>query len=260
MAAQPPSDEQGWTHVPNRKGASPKMINGVPPLAKDVSPETLWRDFQVKTHFWRTSSCRREILSILEKYQPMDGWDIQNAICIATNSFSRDNWQARRRSMMQLVAFVDICQNIHLGHSGSLPMSAQEPNYTAVDQSFLEKLGISIMDARKQCEGGKPGLGEAGEELRQTTFLFEPFMDLSGEAMDALFSKDPALYIGASLRRILGREHKALDMSKTDPQIHPLTTVRRFAASRISLYFPRYEEDPSIFEGLAIYWREPDEK
>ncbi|KAK0786620.1 hypothetical protein LTR75_013150 [Friedmanniomyces endolithicus] len=222
---------------------------------KGLTLERLQTDFKTKSKVWRNSTCRQELLAILDKQQPDTGWQLQEVVCLATNSFSRDNFQARQRSMMQWVAFFDIVQHLQTRQEGSIALFAQEPNYTALDKQFLQSL-----DTAKQ-------------HSLASSFVFEAFMDLGVEAVGDLLGGDPVLYIGSSVERWREKPQRSGVASSARRSTAGIATdggrnddddgeggvarsVAGFTGTRKSYRMPRFEEDPNIFDGLLIYWKE----
>ncbi|KAK1069871.1 hypothetical protein LTR12_008755 [Friedmanniomyces endolithicus] len=263
--------EGGWTRVGRSKRSPPKHLHGLDPPIKGLTLERLRTDFDIKSKVWRHSTCRRETLAILDKQQPDAGWKLQEAVCLATNSFSRDNWQARQRSMMQWVAFFDLTQNLQNKQDDPIAVFAQEPNYTALDKQFLQSLDVRVLDVdhSPDCVAG---LGEAKQHVRASSFVFEAFMDLGIEAVGDLFEGDPALYIGSSVERWRETPQRSGVASSTTRSRAGIGTgvdgngegaeggvarsVAGFMGPRKSYRMPRFEEDPNIFDGLLIYWKE----
>lgn len=260
MPVNPLSEvDNGWTTVGKGKGkgrgGTAAIVDGFNPPIRDYTVEQVTRDFDRKLMAWQRSSCRLELLQILDRQQPDEGWNIENAICFATGSYSRDNFQSRQRSVMQAVAFLDIVQHLETRQDTEIAKFAQEPHFTEIDASYLSSKGVQTLP----CEPNKDdriGLGKASQHLSASTFVFEPFMDLDAAAASELFSVDVPLYIGSSLKRwttqpsiMLGGAHRESAMQQAIV----------YMQARRSYYFPTFEEDPNAFEGLSIYWREPGE-
>ncbi|KAK0279758.1 hypothetical protein LTR91_005510 [Friedmanniomyces endolithicus] len=263
--------EGGWTRVGRGRGSAPKSLHGLAPPTQGLTLERLQADFEIKSKVWRKSTCRRETLAILDKQQPDAGWQIQEAVCLATNSFSRDNWQARQRSMMQWVAFFDITQHLKARQESPVAIFAQEPNYTALDTQFLQAIDVRVLDAGHNANY-MDSLGEARQHVQASSFVFEAFMDVGVEAVRELFRGDPVLYIGSSVERWRETPQRSgvastgtrsakeiaadSDRDGDGAERGVVRSVAEFVGSRRSYRMPRFEEDPNIFDGLLIYWKE----
>ncbi|KAK4961943.1 hypothetical protein LTR10_002437 [Elasticomyces elasticus] len=257
--------DDGWTKVSRGKRDAPKHVSTLAQPMKDLAIGHLRTDFETKSKQWGGSTCRRAILNILDKQQPEEGWQLTEAVCLATNSFSRDNWQARQRSMMQWVAFFDITKHLQSLQKGHVQIYAQEPNYTPLDREFLARLKVQVLDAAVET-ASKDGLGEAEQHITPSAFVFEAFMDLSSRSVQQLSQGDPALYVGSSVERWLstsGFDARAkansvqgLKLKQDLPTgAQPTPASLDFVATRGNYRMPRFEEDPNIFEGLHIYWK-----
>ncbi|KAK5110600.1 hypothetical protein LTR85_000977 [Meristemomyces frigidus] len=274
--------EDGWTRVGKGKGKPPVYIHGLNPPMHDMSVEKIRADFDNKMKRWRASSCRKEIHRILDRQRPDEGWQIGNAVCLATGSFSRDNWQSRQRSMMQFAAFFDIVRHLQSAQTAIIKCYAQEPEYTPLDRDFLAAISVTTLDYELASESSS--LGAAVQHLNPTSFVFEPFMDLGVESMRELFGADARLYIGSSMQAWVDEANKTdlqirADLMKAfirkdhkisgdwDISAEDIMQVRTqakqaadFVRSRRSYRFPRFEDDPNVFEGLSICWKEPQDE
>ncbi|TKA79737.1 hypothetical protein B0A55_04368 [Friedmanniomyces simplex] len=263
--------EEGWTRVGKGKRYVPEYLEGLDPPVKGLTVEHVHADFEAKSKLWRNSTCRKAVLAILDKQQPDAGWQLTEAVCLATNSFSRDNWQARQRSMMQWAAFFDITQYLQNKQDVYVNVFAQEPNYTLLDKQFLEALNVQVLEATHNTDYST-GLGEAKQFVVPSAFVFEPFMKISLENVQDLFGADPALYIGSSVERSLRLLQDDIDAKAARDAAYGRTVVdidrkklgscsaAELMGGRRSYRMPRFEEDPNIFEGLLIYWKQPHEE
>jgi hypothetical protein len=255
--------DDGWTVIGRGKGGKVQHVSGLAPIFKDLTLERLRADFSTKMKLWQASTCRKDTRDILRRQQPDEGWQLENAVCLATNSFSRDNWQARHRSMLQFAAFYDMADSLGRLQGRPLKLVAQEPNYTPLDVDFLADLDVQILAAGKaSCSNG--GLGEAEDHIHPSSFVFEAFLDLDANTVQRLLAGEPRLYIGSSLARL-----SAKPLSATTGQFRRVQAALKeqqprpqevFARSRASYRLPRFDEDPNVFEGLSIYWQNPSEE
>lgn len=213
-----------------------------------MTVEKLQAAYDKTVKVWQSSTCRTQLLKILDQAQPDEGWQIKEAICLASGSFSRDNWEGQKRSMHQFVAFMDIVQHVQKSSSETVEVIAQEMIYTHVDVDFLSAKGITVHNkaALGDVVYKNPDIREA---LGPQSMVFEAFMDMTTESIQQLLDTGMRLYIGSSLQGNLMR-------SKTDLQ----DWVKQFLNDHGSQYFPRFEEDPNVFNGLMIYWRQPSDE
>ena len=265
--------DDGWTRVSRGKAKEPVYIHGLNPQSRDMTVEKIRADFESKKKRWLNSSCNLQVRQILDRVRPDEGWQIGNAVCLATGSFSRDNWQNRQRSLMQFVAFTAVVQHLQKAQTPKILCYAQEPEYTPVDKEFLASMGLITLPCHKGLDD--LGLGAAATYLNASTFVFEPYMDLSVDSMRELFGSGVRLYIGSSLQRWAddspkadsndkaetpgsddssGEESRAIMRIRTE-----LRQLEQSIRSKRSYKFPRFEEDPNVFEGLRIFWEESED-
>lgn len=191
--------EGGWQCVSGRKGHRAAYVNGTRPPLSDITSKRIRTDYDAKMKQWKQSTCRRELVRILERQRPDEGWCIDNAACLAIGHFSRDNWEGRQRSMWQFVLFMDVVQYLRDREQRTIELLAQEIEFSAADRAFLEALGFTVIDAATADQS--QGLGPVSRHLKTSSFVFEPFMEHPVPTLLDLFSAEPRLYIGTSLRK-----------------------------------------------------------
>nr|POF06950.1 hypothetical protein CFP56_31574 [Quercus suber] len=274
-----PSEQQGsdreWKHVGRSKGRTlqsnvPRAIAG---LMKDANIELLQRDFDIKLKIWRASSCRRQLMHFLETRKPDDGWCLENAICLGSHSFSRDNFRNRQRAVMQFVAFIDTVRYLQTLQDAPIAMYAQDPTYTSLDRTWLAR--VKVVPTDLNLDSLKvTGLGPARDLLQPTSLVFELFMEVGTEAALELFGSNMILYVGSSLDHIIKRASASTNVRDVAKGFHEGSkdyvqtrnsnahsdVATRFQQGRRKLGFPTFEEDPTIFEGLQMYWKEPTDE
>ncbi|KAK4502374.1 hypothetical protein PRZ48_005799 [Zasmidium cellare] len=246
MPIQPADDE--WTHVPakGRRKAPPKVQpNSTNPPSRDLTVPKLQQDFNAKLKTWKASACRKALLQILDRVRPESGWVIEKAICLASGSFSRENLECRRRSMWQIVVFADMVQYLQSEGdeaANEMDIAAQEPMYTELDVEFLATLNIKALkiDTTAKVEG----LGPAEDYLGQSTFVYEPFLDMNATMLDEISKADLPLYIGSSIRGLKDKTTQAGQLAKS------------FAQDRGMYKFPTFDVDPNIMDGMEVLWKE----
>jgi hypothetical protein len=235
--------EEPWIHVPsktNRRSRKPAVsLQATNAPARDLTFEKLTAEFKSKLKTWQQSDCRKTALQVLKRIQPEEGWQVRKAICIGSGSLSRENMECRRRSFWQFVVFYDLVGA--LGSSG-MTLYAQEPAFTELDREFLEDLGVRTLDVKP----GDFGLGAAKGHLGPGTFLFEPFIDMNAAMLSELLQASVGLYVGSSIRGILGRQGVS-EVKNLAAQFHERHEMMKF---------PTFEVDPNVLDGIGIYWEE----
>ncbi|KAK5112735.1 hypothetical protein LTR62_003833 [Meristemomyces frigidus] len=278
----------GWTRVGYGKSCPPSYRGGFPPALRDLSIEALTLEFGVKLKVWRGSTCRKQLLAVLDKQRPDEGWALTNAICLASGSFSRDNFTVRQRSLTQFTAFLDIVKHLQSQQEEDpIAVFAQDPLFTPLDREHLQTQGIQVLDAEKYHDRrpSDRGVGEAGGYITTSTFIFEAYMERSETGVRSLLQPDPILYVGTCCNPGVGNKHQRLAHIRTAetiynaPQGKPALShnnrfveddiaeklrmnelQEKFLRVRRDCYFPPFEEDPNMFKGMRVCWKgEKDE-
>lgn len=151
--------------------------------------------------------------------------------------------------MIQFTAFMDIVDYLQSTSDDEINIVAREPVYTPLDVEFLMKL--NVISQSSESMDGSGGTGpRPSEHCDSDVFVFEPFMDKTLIAVQQLFNLDATLFIGTSSPSV-GASGTTTDELK---KMHAL--YEKFVAKHTSYYFPRFEEDPNVFEGLNISWKD----
>lgn len=108
-----------------------------------LAVEKLLANFRWSQKQWAESDVRRDLHGLAKGLEPERGWAIDQAITLATGSFSMIDDMAHKSSdsFFQLAAFLDAAQNL-CGVTRSMRLIAQDPVYTYLDLLFLRELGI----------------------------------------------------------------------------------------------------------------------
>lgn len=243
-----PDDD--WTTVGRKKGGRPTQAKAPTTNGPDLSitAEQLRKDFDKKLKVWRASSCRRVLLSMLRKNAPDEGWNFTKAVCLATGSFSTQNLERNRRSLLQLACFVDLVSVVGEG----LKLYAQEPMYSPADVAFLSSLSIQTMqmDLTHDAEGNlvpyDPGMGPAKQYFGPSTLVADFFMYKSPAALRDFFEVEHGMYLGPEFNQASFTGNEELLNEKV-----------KFEGMYLKKWMPRYEEEPGVFEGLMVFWPDP---
>ncbi len=195
---------------------------------------------------WKASSCRTELLQILDKKRPDEGWQIREAVFLASGSFSRDNAECQKRSMLQFVAFMDTVKHVQATSKDHILLFAEELIYTPVDISFLQSFKVAVSTTADLVDQPSAD-GPLRSCLGPDTMIFELYMDMNLPAMSQLLYSNSKLMVASPLDKRLSTA-----LSHNIP-----TLLATFNDCRGSYYLPRFQEDPSVFEGLKVYWKEP---
>lgn len=241
-------NEDEWTTVPRGKRRTKAALPKQPGTDRDVNLEKLTANYNNRMRIWKASTCRSQVRQILDRKQPDGGWQIKHAVCLASGSFCRDNWELQRRSMTQFVAFMDLVEHLQETSDEKIQIVAQELIYTPLDIEFLSNLNVTAYSDQAIDQLSYEG-PSAKDSFSPDTFVLEPFMDKVLPAVKDLLTSTPKLLVGTSSPGT-GAKHLSIvdynEMRKLYDQFN----------NDFSYYhFPTFEEDPNIFQGLRISWR-----
>ena len=244
----PPDD--GWTTVCRKKGGRPTQAKAPATDGPDTSitEEQLRKDFNKKLKTWKQSSCRRDLLSMLKKSAPDQGWNFSKAVCLATGSFSTQNLERNRRSVLQLACFVDLAGCL----GDSVRLLAQEPMFTAIDKDFLASLSITALDVdlTRDFDGSSvpsdSGMAPATEHFGPATLVADFFMYKGAAALRDFFAAEHGMYLGPAFNRASFEGRVDLEKAREG-----------FERKSLKKWMPRFEEEPGVFEGLMLFWPDP---
>lgn len=150
--------------------------------------------------------------------------------------------------MWQIVVFVDLVAYLCADKdedTSSVKTVAQEPMYTQLDVEFLDKLNIQALQIDT---ANTTGMGAAKAFMCGTTFVFEPFLDMTAAMLEEVIAADLPLYIGSSIRGLREKTTPAGQLAK------------QFAQERGKYKFPAFEVDPNVMDGLEIFWEEESDE
>lgn len=239
-------DGNEWTVVPRGKRRDRKQVPQAPGADKDLTLEKLTASYKYRMQIWRGSSSRQALRQILSRKQPENGWQIKQALFFASGSFCRDNFECQRRSMTQLVAFMDIVEHLQASSDDSIGIFAHELVYTPLDVEFLAQMDVT---AQSGSESGP----SAKYHLDSNSFVFEAFMDKILPSIQPLLQSKARLFIGTPLPALGANKLSAGEFEEMR------SLYEQFDAYHPYYYFPNFEEDPNVFEGLRISWTNESE-
>ncbi|KAK3629032.1 hypothetical protein LTR56_018268 [Elasticomyces elasticus] len=179
-------------HMAHRKHPDPTL-----------TVEDLTLLYTEKQRIWAGSNERAEVMEILDFGRPADGWQISEAICLGTGSFSEvwlSGYDGSGKAMLQFAAFMDIVAHLQHGNHGSIRSLIQDPCYHEVDRAFLESLGMSPSVSHDERLGSEPeyvdGL-DALDSITGSSFICELAIENNLAFMRKVIEFTPALMIGS---------------------------------------------------------------
>lgn len=260
-------DHDGWERVTRKNArsshAQQPVTYGRPSTDRDITLDKLRASYKARTSAWRSSSCRAELQRLLEQKRPDDGWQIDNAVCLASGSFSSDNVMLRNRSMTQLAAFMDTVGYAQASSDIPISVHAEELFYSPIDVEFLQSLDVVVHN-----HGGRDKYIEnpvVHSPFGSNSLVFDLFLDSSSlPTVLELLQREVKMLFGPSLP---GRSANIDAMtveafSKHLPALNyddVKALVVQFQARVPARHFPRYDPDPSIFHSMEIWLAEPED-
>ena len=168
-------------------------------------------------------------------------------------SFSRVNLENRRRSIAQLVFFLDLVEYISSMTQQSITIYAQEPLFTPIDEQFLRSMDIIILR-------GEPAAATIGQELDRfgpDCFAAEFYMVLNPETASQLLQMGNRLLVTTA--------HSHIERFLTDPSDNTKQKGKDLEAAMEKEYaryvFPFTESAEFVaFEGLNFLGTRPQEE
>lgn len=154
--------------------------------------------------------------------------------------------------MIQFVAFMDIVEHLQSTSDDEIRILAQEPVYTSLDVEFLSSLNVSTSTETRTGDT-MPGKTALTNASTYASFVFEAFMDKTLPAVQQLLELNAILRIGTP-SPTTGASNTSAEELK---EMHAL--YEKFDVDYPSYYFPTFDEDPNVFDGLRICWREQHE-
>lgn len=243
MAAK--SDEEAWTFVTSKRSRQSKKR--APPVAGALSHNStparttpnlsvgdIQTDYKKFSQQWDDSKCCRRLQEIIQSKkcscQPT------KAVCLGNGSFDPEDgsWQTRRRSHIQLAAFVTLVKSFENGSENKIRCIFQDPCFTASDIEFLKSLGHEIVDS--------PGGFEAVSD-DSIVFGIHLYRDIYTAAIEKAI---PAVFIGTGYD---------VWENYADDQDESWSKMKQLDGSCDKISFPDDQDFYPTFTSTTIHWR-----
>ncbi|KAK9772152.1 putative SRR1-like domain-containing protein [Seiridium cardinale] len=155
--------EEAWTFVTNKRNRqSGKRAPTLAPTTAPAAPQTrttpnlsveeIRSDHRKFVQQWVDSKCCNKLKDITQakSCHPSP----TKAVCLGLGSFDPEDgsWQIRRRSHVQLAAFMTFVECVEQLCGRKVRRIFQEPCFTVGDKEFLTSLGHEIVDSPKGFE------------------------------------------------------------------------------------------------------------
>lgn len=249
--------DDDWTFVPRKKqgrAAQKSPVSHTPVSIKDATLEDIAREYGVKSRIWKRSEARQQLQRTLAHLKPDAGWKIQTAVCLGTGSFTRDNFDCRKRTMEQFAMFVDTIDYLRdIGeHIGDIYV--QEGWYNELDKKFLKTLGM-IVPEMKPGSYPIPDCGPATKYFGPNTFVCELYIEHSEGTIRTLTQSQVPLLMSTSRRMCTRGYYTGEAFAEGDLKRLLDAMDKTYKAMR----FPYFDEDPNVFEGMDVLAPVPED-
>ncbi|RSL87219.1 hypothetical protein CEP51_002378 [Fusarium floridanum] len=167
----------------------------------------------------------------------------------------------QQRRIKQLVIFMAIASHLTLPMSdeSSVTLSAQDPTFTAIDEAFLNSLGITVLKTPSSSD-----LGDAGQMINEETLVYSPFLTIATYKLlfsHSLYTSTQSLS-GSKIPILVSDDFNALKL-KWDKRTSEHRDVETLIKGAKSGNYRRravngegfWAESDRPFP-LAIYWRQ----
>ncbi|KAM0715050.1 hypothetical protein Q7P37_009515 [Cladosporium fusiforme] len=250
-----------WTFVPRKKQGKSQSkpqtvtVHHEPRSMKDATVSDIEKDFAAKLRTWRQSTARQQLHRTLLHLKPDAGWQIHTAVCLGTGSFSRDNFDCRKRTMEQFAMFADTVEYLQKSGECEIDVHVQEGWYNDLDKEFLRTKGMKVPEMQ---QGAYPtaDCGPATELFGPHTFVCELYIEHSEGTIRSLTQRDVPLLVSTS-RRMCSRDYYPGGVFKKGDLTAFLGAMDK---NYRSLRFPHFDEDPNVFEGLDVLAPLPEDE
>ncbi|GAB7362884.1 hypothetical protein MBLNU230_g3186t1 [Neophaeotheca triangularis] len=245
-------DDTTWTPVTSKKRKTPNPNTTKPPTTPPVpqpnpidrtaTTASLLKEYTTQSRRWLHSPCKTTVQTNLHTFLRSPDLQITKAVILGSGSFCRDNLSWRRKSLLQLAAFVDMAGIVGAGGGGA-ELFAQEPEYVGVDSRLLAELGVRVVRH------------PAAQELfDRGAFVFAPFLELGLGVDSEAFLRRVGCYVGNCLCEATGPMLEKVEVGVREKGKRAEVAMRGYARRD----FPWFEDEPAAFAGLKLYFRDDD--
>ncbi|ETS81675.1 hypothetical protein PFICI_06677 [Pestalotiopsis fici W106-1] len=243
MAAK--SDEEPWTFVTSKKGRQSRRR--APPAAREMSQtsgparttpnlsvQDIQSDYKKFSLQWADSKCCHKLQELVKSKSchPRP----TKAICLGLGSFDPEDgsWQTRRRSHIQLAAFVTLVESVESDSTDKIQCIFQDPCFTASDTEFLKSLGYAILES-------PDGFEAVSED--SIVFGIHLYRDIYTAAIEKVM---PAMFVGTGYD---------VWENYADDKDESWNKMKRLDGSCHKISFPDDQDFYPTFTSTTIHWR-----
>jgi len=134
-----------WLRMGQGEGRPSIYIYGkyLTPIPVTTTLATVRAEFDEWMATWRGSSCRLRLHDLLVSLRPAEGWQLRDAGCLATSSFTCGDAYWHKSSFLQLAAFVDTVEYLQDTSDATIRLFAQDPVYSHLDREFISSIKVT---------------------------------------------------------------------------------------------------------------------
>ncbi|KAI8631598.1 hypothetical protein F5Y19DRAFT_399518 [Xylariaceae sp. FL1651] len=147
--------DNGWVRVRRRKGRplpapaqADNSLSSVPiPSIPSLSLEQVKQDHERFARQWKSSPSNFQLQELL--FAPIASGAVTKAICFGLGTFDPADgaWEQKRKTHVQLAAFLTIVEHIENKASRQIRCFFQDPIFNSVDRAFIESLGHEVVES-----------------------------------------------------------------------------------------------------------------
>ena len=157
------------------------------------------RLFKEAKRMWLATTCRKQLIEMLENRRPAEGWPFTEAVALALGPFTEDPGGLRpdssaelhevdedlRNAFIQLASFVGIVEYLESSSNIEISRYAQNPSFASADEWFLRRLCIQCLQ--------NP---QAQQRMASNVFTFSHYWGEEAELLARCERDQPVLYVG----------------------------------------------------------------
>lgn len=151
-------NDEGWTHVPTksrRRGVKPRPPPAVhhqqqssPRVDNLRSLDDIAAEYHRIRNHWDSQPTATALRSLITANISRPPASISRAICLGIGTFDPPDgsWDAKRRTFLQLIAFLVMVEALEAKFDVKMKCIFQEPVFTESDKAFITSLGHRVVD------------------------------------------------------------------------------------------------------------------
>ncbi|KAF4119946.1 SRR1 [Geosmithia morbida] len=193
----------------------------------------------VRSQWEKEAACRE----LKRHVTNIDVFPVSRAVCLGIGTFDPPDggWETKRRTFVQLMAFLTMVECLEKKNGSKIECTFQEPIFTASDKKFIESLGHKVVET--------PG---GFEHINTCTALFgvHLYRPIYAKALEGDL---PAIFVGTDLD-----VWDWVTFGKTENDIVCTSNVKIMENTYSKRKFPQ-DASTTAFTSTSFYWRSSKE-